>query len=214
MDYYTYKITFKDLPKYFYYGYHRENGKPYFGSPKTWKCFWKQFEPEIQILQWFETEIEAQNAERKIIIHTWKSAFSLNENAGGGFSDRARRTKKPNRSKAHRENLSRSLTGRTLSEEHKRNLSLNHADVSGENNPFFGKTFSHTEEAKQKIREAGIGRTLSDESKEKISQTKRQNPETNKFFAATKWFNDGEISVRREMCPDGFVPGRLSWINR
>ena len=29
--------------------------------------------------------------------------------------------------------------------------------------------------------------------------------------SGTKWFNNGEISVRREICPEGFVPGRITF---
>lgn len=43
------------------------------------------------------------------------------------------------------------LTGVEKSEDHKKNISKNHADVSRENNPMFGK--SHTEEARKKISE-------------------------------------------------------------
>ena len=72
MRYYTYRVTFKDLPGYFYYGKHKDDGKPYFGSPKTWKHLWLQFEPEVQVLQWYETEEEVYTAECSIILATWK----------------------------------------------------------------------------------------------------------------------------------------------
>lgn len=90
--YYTYKITFKDLPGYFYYGRKKDNGKPYFGSPKTWRHLWDQFEPEIQILQWYKTEKEVQKAEDALIGHTWKQRwngrrYSLNRNHGGHIDE-------------------------------------------------------------------------------------------------------------------------------
>ena len=87
MQYYTYKITFKDLPCYFYYGSHKDNGKLYYGSPTTWKRLWKIFEPEVQILQWYETTEEAYAAEESIIRATWDSKYSLNEHVGGRFSE-------------------------------------------------------------------------------------------------------------------------------
>jgi hypothetical protein len=89
MQYYTYKVTFKDLPCYFYYGKHKDDGKPYFGSPVTWARLWKHFEPEIQILQWYATEGEVRRAEKSIIRATWKDKYSLNENVGGCFSEEA-----------------------------------------------------------------------------------------------------------------------------
>ena len=87
MQYYTYKITFKDLPCYFYYGKHKDDGKPYFGSPKTWACFWTQFEPEIQVLQRYKTAREVNAAEKSTIRATWEDKYSLNENCGGDFSE-------------------------------------------------------------------------------------------------------------------------------
>ena len=87
MQYYTYKITFKDLPRYFYYGKHKCNGKAYLGSPVTWAHLWSCFEPEVQILQWYKTAKEAEIAERSIITATWRDKHSLNENAGGCFSE-------------------------------------------------------------------------------------------------------------------------------
>jgi len=89
MKYYTYKITFKDLPGYFYYGSHKDNGKPYFGSPKTWRRLWEVFEAEIQVLQWYETEKEARRAEKLIINATWEDKYSLNEHNGYSFSEEA-----------------------------------------------------------------------------------------------------------------------------
>lgn len=87
MHFYTYKVTFKDLPRYFYYGRKKNDGKPYFGTPVTWKKLWEMFEPEIQVLQWYNTAEEADEAERAIIKATWSSPFSLNENCGGLFSE-------------------------------------------------------------------------------------------------------------------------------
>jgi hypothetical protein len=86
--YYTYKVTFKDLPKYFYYGRKKDCGKPYLGSPKTFRHLWDFFEPEVQILCWYKTAKEAQEAEDALIGHTWKQVwngrrYSLNRNKGG-----------------------------------------------------------------------------------------------------------------------------------
>ena len=92
MRYYTYKITFKDLPGYFYYGSHKNDGKPYFGSPKTWRRLWSLFDPEVQILQWYETLEEVVGAEESIIWATWGSKYSLNEHTGGRFSEEICRT--------------------------------------------------------------------------------------------------------------------------
>ena len=88
MPYYTYKVTFRDLPGYFYYGKHKCKGSPYYGSPVTWRHLWDFFEPEVQILCWYDTEEEAHSSEQSIIKSTWKSPYSLNENLGGLISER------------------------------------------------------------------------------------------------------------------------------
>ena len=91
--------------------------------------------------------------------------------------------------------ISKALTGRKLTDEHKqkiiaihlgstrsaetrKNMSNNHADVSGENNPNYGKHLS--EETKQKIREnrrvikgeehPNYGKIFSDETKAKMRE--------------------------------------------
>jgi len=51
--------------------------------------------------------------------------------------------------------------GATLSEEHKKKISLNHADVSGDNNPFFGKHHSRkTKEYLSKIKKGIIPKNV------------------------------------------------------
>jgi len=88
MKFYIYKITFEDLPGFFYFGFHKHNNDMdfYLGSPKTWKHFWNLFGPQKQVLQWFETEEEARRVEKSIIRATWEDPLSLNENCGGAFS--------------------------------------------------------------------------------------------------------------------------------
>ena len=83
--YYTYKITFPGMPWY-YFGSHKENGKPYFGSPKTHKWIWRIYEHEIQILEWFNERREAELVEDRIIKHFINDPNCLNEHYGGFFS--------------------------------------------------------------------------------------------------------------------------------
>ena len=85
MKHFTYKITFPGMPWY-YYGVHMDNGKPYFGSPKTHKWRWDFYEYEVQILEWFETREEADSVEKRIIDHFLNDLNCLNECAGGKFS--------------------------------------------------------------------------------------------------------------------------------
>lgn len=59
-------------------------------------------------------------------------------------------------------------TGRVYSEESRRKISDNHADISGENNPFFGKT--HTEETKLLISEQAKKRCENEEYRKAMSE--------------------------------------------
>ena len=80
-----------------------------------------------------------------------------------------------------------------------------------------------SEETKKKMSEAQKGRFVSEETKNKISETlkgnipwnkgKQNSKETRKKISEAnkgrKWFNNGEISIMRFECPDGFTTGRL-----
>jgi hypothetical protein len=133
MKYYTYKITFKDLPGYFYYGKRKDNGKLYLGSPKTWKHLWVQFEPEVQVLQWYSTEKEVKAAEESVIKATWRDKYSLNENVGGLISEEVC---KKNGGKTGSENIKAAhaaLTPEILSENGKKNGPANGRRTGPEN---------------------------------------------------------------------------------
>lgn len=60
-----------------------------------------------------------------------------------------------NLSEEHKRKISESHFGLKHSEETKQKIRKNHADMSGENNPFYGK--KHTEETRKKIRKALSG---------------------------------------------------------
>lgn len=64
----------------------------------------------------------------------------------------------------------------------------------GEKNAFYGKT--HSEETRKRLSEAAKNRT--EEHTRKINEAK----------AGKKFFNNGVVTVLRETCPEGFVPGR------
>jgi hypothetical protein len=86
---YTYKVTFPGMP-WFYFGVHTENGKPYYGSPKTHKWLWKFYDHEIQILEWFDDRREAELVEDRIIKHFINDPNCLNEHYGGYFTEESR----------------------------------------------------------------------------------------------------------------------------
>ena len=57
------------------------------------------------------------------------------------------------------EKISQALMGHEVSWETRMKVSQNHADVSGEKHPMYGR--KHSEEAKEKMRQAGLGRPSS-----------------------------------------------------
>lgn len=111
-----------------------------------------------------------------------------------------------------------------FSEEHKVNLSKNHHHLK----PFLGR--HHTEESNKKNSEAHRGKTLTEATKMKISEsmtgdrnprwgkevseeTKRKISDANKGKSSktkgTYWFNNGVKNIRAKECPEGFVRGIL-----
>jgi hypothetical protein len=79
--------------------------------------------------------------------------------------------------KSNKKCLSCSLTGRKFSETHKANLSKNHADVSGERNPFYNKT--HSDEVKHKISEVVKEKYSNPKLREKVSEIRKEWHKTN-----------------------------------
>ena len=89
---YTYKITFEEVP-YYYYGVHKEKvfGEEYWGSPYTNKWCWELYTPKKQILEFFEFSdvgwSKAQKVETRIIKQFYNTDnWCLNENCGGNIS--------------------------------------------------------------------------------------------------------------------------------
>lgn len=115
------------------------------------------------------------------------------------------------------EKISKVNKGRKLSEETKEKM--RQANL--------GKHLS--EETKRKISESNKGKKMSKESIEKMkknnkgslgkhwnlsSETKKNQSESKKGISTkwvknTYWFNNGKINIRCEVCPEGFVKGRL-----
>jgi len=85
---YTYKITFEEVP-YYYYGVHKEKkyNEYYMGSPKTNKWCWELYTPKKQILEIFNSREDADKVERRLIKPVYNTdKWCLNENCGGLFS--------------------------------------------------------------------------------------------------------------------------------
>ena len=88
----TYKITFEEVP-YYYYGVHKEKrfNEEYWGSPHTNKWAWEFYTPKKQILEFFEYSdegwLEAQKIEERLIKPFYNTdKWCLNACCGLKFS--------------------------------------------------------------------------------------------------------------------------------
>jgi hypothetical protein len=82
---YTYKITFEEVP-YYYYGMHEEKkyDEEYWGSPKTNKWAWEFYKPKKQILETFGSRKDAYEVETRLIKPVYNTdKWCLNANVGG-----------------------------------------------------------------------------------------------------------------------------------
>ncbi len=84
---YTYKITFEEVP-YYYYGSHTEKKyeEYYMGSAVTHKWCWEFYTPKKQILELFDSREHANNVENRLIKQVINDPNCLNENCGGIIS--------------------------------------------------------------------------------------------------------------------------------
>ena len=80
---YTYKITFEEVP-YYYYGSHKEKkyNEYYMGSPVTHKLMWDFYTPKKQILEIFNSREDANIIENRLIKPILNDKWCLNENCG------------------------------------------------------------------------------------------------------------------------------------
>ena len=93
----------------------------------------------------FQTPNKEQALELESELMKWydsvNNGYNVSDYGSGDFK----------RSEELKKKISESMTGIVFTEEHKKKISDNHADFSGENNPLFGK--HHSEETKKKMRE-------------------------------------------------------------
>lgn len=88
---YTYKITFEEVP-YYYYGSKKEKryDEYYMGSPKKHKWCWEFYTPRKQILELFDYTDdgyeECRRCEDRLIKPVVNDHLCLNEAYGGNFS--------------------------------------------------------------------------------------------------------------------------------
>ena len=134
-------------------GYH---GNRYKGCSKFWSAIqkygWDNFTPEII------AEGLSSNEASKIEIYYIKKYDSVNY----GYNILEDNIEFSNK---YRNKISNAMKESPLNEKRKQSLK---ESMKGSRNPFYGK--HHTEETKQKIRAAKIGKKLTEEHKRKISQ--------------------------------------------
>jgi len=177
--FYTYRVTFPGFP-WFYYGVHRDNGKPYFGSPVTHKWVWDFYECEVQILEWFNSWEEALAIEQRLIRPFLDDPNCLNEHCGGNLSPAACRrghnTMKENKIGIFSPDFPNPATFDSCSSGGKIGGKL----------PWWNNGIKNARSLKCPGEGWVQGRLVS-----------------------WKWFNNGQNNIRSNGCPLGYVPGRI-----
>lgn len=90
----------------------------------------------------------------------------------------------------------RCINSRLYEQIKRENCALQSELMKGKNNRNYGK--KHSLESRRKISEGLTGKKHSAEARKRMGDGKR----------GKHWFHNGEISIKSEICPEGFVPGR------
>lgn len=148
---------------------------------------------------------------------TEESIRKMSEALKGKFSGEKNPAKRPE----VRKKISEANKGKPKSEEHKRKLSVNsasrrpevrkkisenHADISGEKNPMYGK--KHTDESRKKMSAALTGKKHSEESKRKMSESRKGKKFSEEHKRKMSEANQRQLVAYREYKSTG---GPLSW---
>jgi group I intron endonuclease len=188
---YIYKITNKINQK-IYIGKHASKRKNYWGSGKKIKLAIKKYGKENFNKEIIETcDDEEQLSNREVF---WIKFFDArNELKGYNITEGG-------------EGNSTICNGywlnKNLSDKHRKNISLHHADVSGEKNPMFGK--NRSELFKENLRKIKTGLKYSNETKLNHSnRTKGSNNPNSKL-------NDAIILNIRKEYDDGMSTNNLA----
>jgi group I intron endonuclease len=176
---YIYKTTNLINGK-FYIGQHKGDWDySYFGSGKLIKRAIKKYGVENFTcfpLAWAWSKEELNKKEIEYITH-YQPEYNIMIGGGDGNTE-----KKWYLSEETKQKMSEAQKGKTLSEKHKRKLSISHLGLISGN-----KGKHHSEETKLKISEAHKGKTLSEEHKRKISiASKNISEETRKKMSEAK----------------------------
>ena len=101
--------------------------------------------------------------------------------------------------------------GQRHSEEHKQRMSVL---MRGPNNPMFGKPGAragktHTVEAKQKIKDARAKQVITEETRQKMSETRRNNSTAK--YKQKWWVNEQNQRLRSNECPGPGWQNGIKW---
>lgn len=144
------------------------DGSGYKNCTYFWRAIqkygWENFEGEI-----IEENLTDEEAFEKEALYM-KKFDSLNSSRGYNTLEGGRQY--------YSDNSRKKLNDRAISEETRKKISKNHADVSGKNNPMWGR--HRTEEEKEKIGKALLGKMHSDETRKKMSEKHRGRAPWNK----------------------------------
>ena len=176
---YIYKITNKVNGK-IYVGKHASKRKNYWGSGIILKAAIKKYGKENfikEIIEYCENENELSTREIFWIkfLNSRNRLIGYNITEGGDGNSI----------------IVGYWKGKNLSDEHKKNISAHHADVSGDKNPMFGKT--HDDTIKENLRKIKTGLKHSIETRQKQSEKAKGNNNSN-----SKLNNDIVAEIRKE----------------
>jgi len=223
--------------RFYTYAYLREDGTPYYIGKGQGNRAYKKVKGEVGkptdksriiFLKQNLTEEDAFKHEIYMIDVLGRidlgTGILRNKTDGGEGSTGLRMTDET------KQKMSKIHKGKTLSEKHKQILEKHrvkkHSKQTIEklkkskigNKWNVGRKLS--EEHKEKIRKANLSKIVSEETKIKISQSKKGKPQSenqkevikmlSQKVRGTKWWNDGQINKRSVECPgDGWEMGRV-----
>jgi len=181
MFYYTYRVT-NLLDGRYYIGVHSHSepvDHSYYGSGIRIKRAIEKHGREnftLEVLQYHSTEAAAYEHEKQLLteeVLSDEKCYNLNVGGHGGSKPGHVKNKiwhRSPKSKKTKQKISKTLIGKSyITEEGRNRISVN----SRGNTYAMGMTYTHTEEAREKISRSRIGIKFSDIHKERISISRR-----------------------------------------